>query len=342
MVTIRDIAERYGVSVATVSKALNNQKDIGAKTKEEIRRLAKEMGYAPNAAAKGLKTNKTRSLGVLFVDEGHSGLTHDYFNHVLDSFKNTAELCGYTMTFMNCCKESVQRYTYLEQARSRGFDGIIIACVDYDDSEVLELMKSDIPIVTIDYIFNEKINIVSDNSGGMRDLVRYVYSKGHRKIAYIHGESTFVTEERLTSFVDTCKELGIHVPEEYIKASTFRDVEGAYRETRELLNLNNPPTCILYPDDFSSFGGINAIYEKGLKIPEDMSVAGYDGLALAKCFRPQITTIVQDTKRIGEEAAKRLISQIENPETTVIEMVMVPGAVFEGSSVAGKVSGLVG
>ena len=334
MVTIRDIAERYGVSVATVSKALNNQKDIGAKTKEEIRKLAKEMGYAPNAAAKELKTNKTHNLGVLFVDEGHSGLTHDYFNHVLDSFKNTAELKGYNMTFINCCKESENRYTYLEQARSRGFDGIVIACVDYNDPEVVELMKSDIPVVTIDYVFNEKINVISDNNSGMRDLVKYVYSKGHRKIAYIHGEGTIVTRGRLTSFRKTCEELGISVPKEYIKASSFRDVEGAYKETLELLSLKNPPTCILYPDDFSSFGGINAIYEKGLKIPEDISVAGYDGIALAKCFRPQITTIVQDTKRIGEQAAKKLISQIEKPETTLIEMVIVPGKVFEGSSVA--------
>ena len=133
MVTIRDIAERYGVSVATVSKALNDQKDISVRTKEEIRKLAKEMGYAPNAAAKELKTNRTNNIGVLFVDEGHNGLTHDYFAHVLDSFKNTAELNGYNITFINSCKESKPRYTYLEQARSKGFDGIVIACVDYDD-----------------------------------------------------------------------------------------------------------------------------------------------------------------------------------------------------------------
>jgi len=334
MVTIRDIAERYGVSVATVSKALNNQKDIGAKTKEEIRKLAKEMGYAPNAAAKELKTNKTHNLGVLFVDEGHSGLTHDYFNHVLDSFKNTAELNGYNMTFINCCKESSQRCTYLEQARSRGFDGIVIACVNYDDPEVIELMKSDIPVVTIDYVFNEKINVISDNNKGMRDLVKYVFSKGHRKISYIHGEANSVSKGRLTAFRKTCEELGVTVPKEYIKSSTFRNVDGAYKATKELLALKNPPTCILYPDDFSSFGGINAIYERGFRIPEDISIAGYDGLTLAKCFRPQITTIIQDTEKIGEEAARKLISQIEKPETTLIESVIVPGSVFEGSSVA--------
>lgn len=334
MVTIRDIAERYGVSVATVSKALNDQKDISVRTKEEIRKLAKEMGYAPNAAAKELKTNRTHNLGVLFVDAGHNGLTHDYFAHVLDSFKNTAELNGYNITFINSCKESKPRYTYLEQARSKGFDGIVIACVDYDDPEVIELMKSDIPVVTIDYVFNEKINVISDNNTGMKNLVEYVHKMGHEKIAYIHGEGTAVTKGRLTSFRKTCEELGVDVPKEYIKQSTFRNVEGAYENTKELLNLPDPPTCILYPDDFSSFGGINAIYEMGLRIPEDISVAGYDGIALAKCFKPQITTVIQDTKMIGGSAAIKLINQIEKPETTLIEMVVVPGKVFEGGSVS--------
>lgn len=338
MVTIRDIAERYGVSVATVSKALNDQKDISVRTKEEIRKLAKEMGYAPNAAAKELKTNKTHNIGVLFVDEGHNGLTHDYFAHVLDSFKNTAELNGYNITFINSCKESKPRYTYLEQARSKGFDGIVIACVDYDDPEVIELMKSDVPVVTVDYVFNEKINVISDNNTGMKNLVEYVVKKGHTRIAYIHGEGTSVTKGRLTAFRKTCEDLGIKIPSEYIIESTFRNVEGAYEATKKLLSLKEAPTCILYPDDFSSFGGINAIYEKGLRIPEDISVAGYDGLALAKCFKPQITTIVQDTKKIGSEAARKLIDQIERPETTLIEMVVIPGHVFEGSSVSTNVN----
>ena len=104
MVTMRDIADRYGVSVATVSKALNDQKDIGRKTKEEIQKIAKEMGYAPNAAAKELKTNRTHNIGVLFVDEGHNGLTHNYFAHVLDSFKNKAEKSGYSIAFINSCR----------------------------------------------------------------------------------------------------------------------------------------------------------------------------------------------------------------------------------------------
>ena len=334
MITMRDIAERYGVSVATVSKALNNQKDIGEKTKEEIRRIAKEMGYTPNAAAKELKTNRTHNIGVLFVDEGHNGLTHDYFAHVLDSFKNTAEFHGYNITFINSCKESEARLTYLEQCKSRGFDGVVIACIDYSDPEVIDLLRSDVPVVTIDYVFSEKINVISDNNTGMKDLVEYVYQKGHTKIAYIHGEGTAVTKGRLSAFKKTCEDLGVYIPPEYVRESAFRNVPGAYKETMELLRLKNPPTCILYPDDYAAFGGINAINDKGLRIPEDISVAGYDGMALGRCYKPQLTTIVQDTDKIGSTAAEKLIAQIEKPDTTLIEIIVVKGKVFEGSSVA--------
>lgn len=334
MVTMRDIADRYGVSVATVSKALNDQKDIGRKTKEEIQKIAKEMGYAPNAAAKELKTNRTHNIGVLFVDEGHNGLTHNYFAHVLDSFKNKAEKSGYSIAFINSCKESKGRLSYLNQCRSRGFDGVVIACVDYQDEEVIELLRSEIPVVTIDYVFNDTINVISDNNTGMKELVQYIISKGHKKIAYIHGEgSSPVTRSRLLSFKKTCEDNGVSVPKEYVCEATFRDVAKAYKQTEELLQLENPPSCIIYPDDFAAFGGINAINDNGLRIPEDISVAGYDGVELGQCYKPQLTTIIQDTDKIGGEAAARLIEQIEKPETSLIEVVVVRGKVFEGGSV---------
>ena len=153
MVSLKDIAKACQVSVATVSKALNDHNDISAETKERIRQVAKDMGYFPNSAAKALKTNRTYNIGVLFVDEARSGLTHNYFSHVLDSFKQTAEQQGYDMTFINCCKTRPNRMTYLEHARYRGFDGVVIACIDFNDPEVIELVKSNIPVVTIDHLF---------------------------------------------------------------------------------------------------------------------------------------------------------------------------------------------
>ena len=331
---MKDLAAACNVSIATVSKALNDQHDVSAKTKEMVRRKAKELGYFPNSAAKALKTNRSHNIGVLFVDEAQSGLTHDFFANVLDSFKRTIELQDYDLTFVNCSKVHKGSMSYLDRARYRGFDGVAIACIDFRDSEVIDLIDSDIPVVTIDYIFNNRIAVISDNVKGMRDLVSYVYQMGHRKIAYIHGNNTSVTNARVSSFYTTCTQLGIEVPDEYIKQANYRDTDATYKKTMELLDLKDPPTCILYPDDFAAFGGMNAIRERGLRIPEDISVAGYDGIRVGRHLMPKLTTVRQDTKMIGKLAADNLIKLIEHPRSTIIRPIIVEGELYKGDTVA--------
>ena len=127
--------------------------------------------------------------------------------------------------------------------------------------------------------------------------------------------------------------LGLKVPAEYVLESPYRDTESAARMTEKLLNLKNPPTCILYPDDFACFGGMNAIKERGLRIPEDISVAGYDGIRVGRHIEPQLTTLKQDAKAIGAQAGEKLISLIEHPKTTIIEIVTISGAVYPGKTV---------
>lgn len=333
MVSMKDISVACGVSVATVSKALNDHKDIGEETKKRIKQIAKEMGYVPNSASKALKTRRTYNIGVLFIDEALSGLTHDYFSYVLDSFKKTVEQQGYDITFINCCKTRANKMSYLEHARYRGFDGVVIACVDFYDPEVLELVRSNIPVVTIDHLFHNRMAVISDNVKGMKDLLTFVYNKGHRRIAYIHGTDSAVTQNRLSSFYKTSQELGLNTPDEYVKAAAYRDTDATFAKTMELLDLPNPPTCILYPDDFSSYGGINAIKDRGMNIPKDISVAGYDGIRIGRHLEPQLTTLKQDTAQIGAQAAENLIQMIENPKTTLARMVVIEGEVFEGKTV---------
>lgn len=334
MVSLKDIAKACGVSVATVSKSLNDHRDIGVETKEKIRQVAKEMGYHPNAAAQALKTRRTYNIGVLFVDDGNSGLTHDFFNHVLNSFKFTAEEFGYDLTFISNEKRAEHSMTYLEHARYRGFDGVIIACVDFTLPEVVELVHSGIPVVTIDHIFNNRIAVLSDNVGGIEALVRHVVSKGHKKIAYIHGTPSAVTTARLSSFYKTLEEYGIEIPDGYIKQCHYRNTAIAYEKTKELLSLEDRPTCIFYSDDFASIGGVNAITEAGLRIPEDISIVGYDGIEITQQMSPRLTTLQQNTELIGKKAAELLISLIEKPKSTLIQPVMVEGVVLEGESLA--------
>ncbi|MCR5234176.1 MAG: LacI family transcriptional regulator, partial [Lachnospiraceae bacterium] len=297
MVSLKDIAAKCGVSVATVSKALNDHNDVGATTKEKIRAIAREMGYFPNSSARALKTNRTYNIGVLFVDEAQSGLTHDYFAHVLDSFKKTVESGGYDITFINSTHDN--NMTYLEHSHYRGVDGVVIACVDFYDPQVMELIHSDLPVVTIDHVFDYRIAVLSDNIQGMHDLVEYVYAKGHRKIAYIAGNDTSVTKNRLGSFYRSLEKRGVEVPDEYVIQSSYRNPDSAYENTKKLLALDDRPTCILYSDDYSAIGGINAIEEAGLSIPKDISVAGYDGSYISQIISPKLATIKQDTEKIG-------------------------------------------
>lgn len=143
MVSLKTIAEKCGVSTATVSKALNDQKDISEETKSRIRTVAEQLGYFPNAAARSLKTNHSYNLGVLFEEEAGSGLQHEYFSGVLNGLKVQAEKQGYDITFINTCFEN-RKMSYLEHCKYRNFEGVAIVCADFNDAGVMELMNSEV------------------------------------------------------------------------------------------------------------------------------------------------------------------------------------------------------
>lgn len=332
MVSLKDIAEACGVSTATVSKALNDLPDISQERKELIREKAKEMGYLPNLAARALKTNHSYNIGILFADDKNSGLTHPHFSRVLEAVKAEAEHRGYDVTFINHGLGK-RKMSYLEHCRYRGVDGVVIACIDFNNLEVSELVESTIPTVTIDHVFNSTAAIVSSNADGMQQLMEYILSKGHRRIAYIHGKDSAVTRERLVSFYRTLEEHGIEVPDEYVREGVYNDPKVAAEETKELLKLKKTPTCILYPDDYAAFGGISAIRETGMSVPDDISIAGFDGIPVTEILEPPLTTYSQDTGRIGKRAAAKLIDLIERPRVTNRDIEQITGNIREGRSV---------
>lgn len=333
MASIKDIAKMCGVSVATVSKALNDKDDIGEKTKIHIKEVAKEMGYFPQYYARAIRMNKSFNIGVLFVDEALSGLTHDYFANILNSFKVTAEGKGYDITFINSNKKYKKSKTFLEHCRYRGLDGVVIACIDFANPEVFELVNSDIPLITIDKKFPGKMSVLSDNYVGMRKLTEYIIAMGHKKIAYIYGNDTDVTRLRIESFEKTLAEHGIEVCPEYMFPAEYRNLQKASQYTKVLMQLDEPLTCIIYSDDYSAVGGIGQLKIMGKRIPEDISVAGYDDIFIAGQLQPRLTTIHQDTEMIGKRAAEKLISLIENKKGVSIKPVIVSSTLEEGGSI---------
>lgn len=333
MASIKDIAKICGVSVATVSKALNDKADISEETKQHIKQVAKRMGYVPQYYARAIRTNKSYNIGVLFMDDAMCGLTHDYFSHILNSFKVTAENKGYDITFINSNQKHSRHKTYLEHCRYRGLDGVMIACINFDDKDVDALIRSDIPVVTVDRQYDDVISVLSDNTNGMETLVEYIISQGHQRIAYLSGEDSAVTNQRITSYRKSLEKHGLPFVEDYHIRTEYRNLAAAQKYTKQLLSLPTPPTCIIYQDDYSAVGGLALIREMGLSVPEDISVAGYDDIFIAEQLRPRLTTVHQDTEVMGRIAAEQLIAWIEQKKHISYEPIIVDSLLKKGESV---------
>ncbi len=329
---MKDIARECGVSVATVSKALSGHRDIGEDTRARVQEKARALGYTANSAARALKTNRTYNIGILFSDLSNLGFMHEYFASTITVFRSEAERCGYDITFITS-NVGPQTTSYLQHALYRGVDGVAIICADFHDPLIHELVYSDLPVVTLDHAFNNRAAVLSDNMNGIETLMRYVYAKGHRRIAYIHGNQTAVTESRMTGFYRACEALGLRLPDEYVEQCEYHEPISCYEATKRLLALPERPTCILFPDDYAYIGGVNAIQEAGLRIPEDISVAGYDGIHMARMLSPRLTTWQQNTMELGRIAASQLIERIEHPRTSLPQHIVVEGSLLEGESV---------
>lgn len=310
MISIKDVAKKCGVSTATVSKALNNRDDVSEVTREQIKKVASELGYYANPSARALKTNRTYNLGLLYTGTD-PGLTHEYFSLILENFKAEAENNGYDITFVNNGVGG-QYGGYLEHCKYRQFDGVAVITADYNEEDVRKLCNGDIPVVTIDYVFENCPSVVADNMSGMRMLTEYVISKGHRDIVFIHGNDTEVTRNRIMGFTMAMREHGLNVDNNSLVESAYHDADRCYEITEKLLKRKKRPTCIIFPDDYSYLGGYRAIHAAKLSIPNDISAIGYDNIAMASVFG--LTTFDQDAAAIGRLAVDKLLRVIEKPE----------------------------
>ncbi len=335
VVTIKMISERCGLSIAAVSKALNGQPGISAEKAEQVRQVAREMGYYPNAAARTLKTNRSHNIGVLFQDQ----LSHGLFSVILEAARAQAERYGYDMTFLSS-NISDLHMGYYEHAKYRQCDGVLIVQGDFSSPSLQRLAESELPVVSIDHVYNGRTAIVNDNAGSMEQVVRYLHDEmGHERIAFIHGEDGDVTRQRLAGFHRGCLACGIEAPDEYIVPAVYARPKASGLATRRLLDAWVRPTCILYPDDMAYLGGLAELESQGLSVPEDMSCFGYDGIHLASVLRPQLATYRQDAERMGREAADQLISAIERPKIYLPQTIRVTGTIQPGATVKKRTRG---
>ena len=334
MITIKMIASRCCVSIATVSKALNYESDISAETARHVRSVAKEMGYLPNAAARALKTRRAHNLAILTHLSNTSGLRHEYISGIISAIQMRAEDVGYDVTFLSRRIRGMAE-GYVDHCRYRGFDGVVMVCTDVNDEGVSELIASDVPLVSVDESYAGHGLIATDNIASMSELTSYIIEKGHRNIAWISGEpDRTVTKQRKIGFTEALQRHGVSFRPELLKTSLYHDAANAAQITEELLRLPQPPTCIMFPDDYSAIGAMEQLEERGVKIPRDISIAGFDGILVSRMIRPQLTTLAQDAESIGREAVDMLLDAVNNPRTYTPRTVLLPGKLITGGSVA--------
>lgn len=331
MATIYDIAKACGLSPATVSKALSNASDVSAATRERVRRTAQELDYVPNAGARALSQSRTWSIGVLCQDASQMGLWHYLFAQVIESFKDYVEQHGYDIVFISN-KVGNLGLSYLGHCRYRRVDGIFMVNADYTQKDTKELIDSNLPKIAIDFE-NEKIGCVkTDPDESMRMLFAHLHRMGHRNIVYLHGErGKYISEARISALEKAAAALGDEQTKFRLFPSTYYSIEGGYDSMKKLLaaTVDDRPTAVIASDDYSAIGVIEAIRDAGLSVPDDISVVGFDGIEITQRTSPRLTTIRQDTKAIGEAAAKNLLAQIareaEEEKTISLKPVLILG-----------------
>lgn len=329
-VTIRDVAEKSGVPISDAARVLSEYTSVEGETRRKVIEAAREIGFPLDQP---VGAPRTLNLGVLFSEESKSGLLHPFFATLLNAFKTEAEARGYDITFINH-NIGTEAATYLEHSRYRRVDGVVLACGDFYSEEVQELLKSEIPCVAVDYTVPNQDSVLSDNRAGIRQLVDYAVSMGHRRIAFIHGQrNSQVTEERIDEFRKAMAAQRLPVLPGYLVESRYGELDVLRPQVEKMLHLPQRPTCILLPDDTAYLGAQEVIREEELRIPADISLAGYDGIPLTQALRPHLTTVSQDAETMGREAARMLIGRIEKNEPAG-RTVTVPVQMLKGETIS--------
>lgn len=306
MVTIYDIAEKAGYSIATVSKVLNN-KQVSETAKKTILKVVDELGYTPNSSARTLATKKSWMIGVVFAEDLGIGIAHPFFSRVIEGFKKHVELYNYDLLFLSR-HMGLEKETY-KHLLHRGVDGIVV--IQSFGEDFIASHRTSIPAVYIDRPTEEPGTVYSDNYHGSQLAVEYLIELGHQKIAHISGDpGNFAGIQRVKGFSKAMNENGLSIPTSYISNGGFFSYAGGREAMIRLLSLQDRPTAVVVAGDEMAIGAIKVIKEAGLSVPEDISIIGFDDISTAEHIDPPLTTIRQDKELIGQQAAIILLGKI--------------------------------
>lgn len=317
---IYDIAKKAGVSIATVSRVINDNGHVSSKTRDKVNKVMDELGYTPNVFARGLMVNSIKVLGLLTID-----VRDLYHASAIHTIEVDARQRGYDVILCSTGNDINEKKKYLKLLLQKRVDGIILIGSVFkektDNSHILEAAES-VPVVMINgYVNGSNIySIICDDSSGVHSAVDYSAKKGHKDIAYIYDVDTFSGMSKLDGFKKGMEDNGLLIMQDTI-IKTSGGIEGGYAAIEKLINENRKISSIITAEDILAVGALKKLQEIGVRVPEDISVIGYNNSLISRCTTPELTTIDNKVESISSLAIKTLIDVIEDknvPAKTVI------------------------
>ncbi|WP_067933229.1 LacI family DNA-binding transcriptional regulator [Alicyclobacillus kakegawensis] len=315
-VTIRDVAEAAGVSITTVSRALNGYADVSPETRKRILQIAERLNYRPNHVARSLVRQRTQTIGLLVSDFGKSRTGHHFMFDVLAGvYERLAEL-GYDVSLVSTTTAQQHLVSYLDFCTERRFEGVIVMGIRLDDPYVHEVVESPLPSVVIDLpLLSDHCGyVMTDNINGAKFAVRHLFQQGHRHIGFVNGYAqAAVSADRLRGYKEGLRTVGLPFEPALVYESDF-SLAGGAQGFRELRQGYPDVTAIFFASDLMAIGGMREALANGLRVPEDLAVVGFDNIDLTELVSPTLTTVGQHRYEMGMTAAEMLIGMLERDE----------------------------
>lgn len=320
MASINEVAKRAGVSIATVSRVLNNSDSVNEETRRKIQKAIKDLKYQPSRVAKRLRSKSVSSnlFGVLIPD-----IQNPFYVDVLRGIEDTAYKNNYAIIMCNYGQDEKKEIMYLDILQSEAIDGLIAAPVNENDQRLKDIIKNGLPVVCVDRgLAGIDVDIVRvDNEKGAFLAVSHLVKSGYKRISYISGLTTIPSSRMREQGYRRALENHQLFHPELIKRgnSTF---ESGVTLCAELLNLADPPDAIFTGNNLITLGALETIHKFGRRIPEDIAIVGFDDMFWSSSLNPPLTAVRQPAYEIGKRAGELLIQRITDPQRPCIQMTL--------------------
>ncbi|MFC4303090.1 LacI family DNA-binding transcriptional regulator [Cohnella boryungensis] len=315
MATIKDIAKKAGVSVTTVSRALNGYDDVNEDTRKKIKQVALELSYSPNAVARSLVSKKTRTIGLIISDINRAGAKDAFAYEVLCGINDRAGDLSYDLLLFSTNPSKQMEKSYTALCKERNVEGAILSGLRLDDPYLQEVIEQNsFPCVLIDIpkTGENVAHVTSDSRVGATMAVRHLLENGHRHIAMINGHNqAFVSRERFEGYKEALEQYGFSADEELAYDGKFSE-DGGAEAMYQILIRNPDVTAVFCASDLMALGAMRTLERMGRKVPDDVSIIGFDDISISAYCSPKLTTIRQDKYELGYQAAQLLIDMLEN------------------------------